>query len=77
MTLNELIIGEPSIVKSVGGKGAIRRRLLDLGVTPNTRVTVVKIAPLGDPILISLRGFQLTLRKEEAKYINVERLIEK
>jgi Fe2+ transport system protein FeoA len=73
MTLAHLPIGHWARIKRVGGQGAIRRRLLDLGLTPGTMVRVEKIAPLGDPILISLRGFQLTLRKEEARHIIVER----
>lgn len=73
MTLAHLPIGHRARIKRVGGQGALRRRLLDLGLTPGTMVRVEKIAPLGDPILISLRGFQLTLRKEEARHIIVER----
>lgn len=72
MTLAHLPIGQWARIKRVGGQGALRRRLLDLGITPGTLVRVEKMAPLGDPILISLRGFQLTLRKEEARHIIVE-----
>jgi Fe2+ transport system protein FeoA len=75
MTLAQLKIGQQARVKKIGSQGALRRRLLDLGITPNTLVKVVKVAPLGDPILISLRGFQLTLRKEEARHIIVERIV--
>lgn len=74
MTLANLKVGQQAIVKSLAGQGAIRRRLLDLGITPNTLVKIVKVAPLGDPIMISLRGFQLTIRKEEAQHILVERI---
>lgn len=72
MKLNELRRGKKGIIKAVGGKGALRRRLLDLGLTPNTEVTVQKVAPFGDPIEISLRGYELSLRKAEAAVITVE-----
>lgn len=74
MTLAQLKVGQQAKVKNITSQGAIRRRLLDLGVTPNTIVKVIKVAPLGDPILITLRGFQLTLRKDEARHILVERI---
>ena len=72
MKLNELKRGKKAIIKTVGGKGALRRRLLDLGLTPKTEVTVQTVAPLGDPIEISLRGYELSLRKAEAAVITVE-----
>ncbi|MEG2378304.1 MAG: FeoA family protein, partial [Clostridia bacterium] len=65
MTLDILKPGKSGIVTAVGGEGALRRRLLDMGVTPGTRVMVRKIAPMGDPIEIYLRGYELTLRKNE------------
>lgn len=71
MKLNQLRRDKKGIVQTVGGQGALRRRLLDLGVTPKTEVTVIKVAPLGDPIEVSLRGFVLTLRKEEAAVVDV------
>ncbi len=76
MTLDKLEIGQHGLIKNVAGQGAIRRRLLDLGLTPNTIIKIEKIAPLGDPILIVLRGYHLTLRKEEARFIHVERVVE-
>ena len=72
MTLDQLRPGKTGRIISVYEKGATRRRYLDLGLTPNTLVLVRKVAPLGDPMEISLRGFELTLRKEEAKNIEVE-----
>lgn len=71
MTLDKLKIGGESIIVSVGGEGALRRRLLDMGLTPHTRVLVRKAAPMGDPIEIRLRGYELTLRLEDAEKIVV------
>ncbi len=65
-TLANLSPGESGIVSVVGGEGALHRHLLDMGLTPNTRVEVVKLAPMGDPMEIRLRGYSLTLRKEDA-----------
>ncbi len=75
MKLNELKKGKKGIIESVSGRGALRRRLLDLGLTPNTEVTVRKVAPLGDPIEISLRGYELTIRKDEASVVKVREVI--
>lgn len=72
MTLNEVPIGKEAIVKSVGGEGALRCRLLDMGIIPKTRIKVRKVAPLGDPIEIQLRSYELTIRLEEAEKIDVE-----
>ena len=67
MTLNELKIGDSGVITAVGGEGALRCRLLDMGLIPRTRVTLQKIAPMGDPIEIRVRGYELTLRVEEAE----------
>lgn len=72
MTLNELQIGRRSKIIEVRGEGALRRRLLDMGLTPHTEVMVRKVAPMGDPIEIHLRGYELTIRIEDAKKIEVE-----
>ena len=72
MTLNELKIGQKSRSLAVNGQGALRRRLLDMGLTPHTEVMVRKVAPMGDPIELHLRGYELTLRIEDAKNIEVE-----
>ena len=66
MTLNELSIGRDAVITDIRCDRAVRRRLLDMGLTPHTRVLVRKVAPLGDPIEISLRGYELTLRRDEA-----------
>ena len=72
MTLDELKIGSSAVITAVGGDGALRCRLLDMGLIPHTRVTLQKVAPMGDPIEIRVRSYELTLRVEEAKKIEVE-----
>lgn len=67
-TLDKLPLGQEAIIAKVGGEGSIlRRRLLDMGLTPRTRVMVRKRAPLSDPLEISLRGYELTLRADRAE----------
>lgn len=73
MTLNELKIGDSAAIAAVGGEGALRCRLLDMGLTPRTVVTLRKVAPMGDPIEIHVRGYELTLRVEDARQITVEK----
>ncbi len=70
--LDELKVGETGQIKMVEGEGRLRRRLFDMGVTPGAQVKVHKLAPLGDPIEITLRGYELTLRKAEAHLVQVE-----
>ena len=76
MTLNELKTGSSGIITAVGGDGPLRCRLLDMGLTPHTRVTLQKVAPMGDPIEIRVRGYELTLRVEEAQKIEVKEAAE-
>ena len=71
MTLDQLGIGQTGVITAVGGSGALRRRLLDMGLTPKTKVFVRKKAPLGDPIEVFLRSYELTLRIENANKIEV------
>lgn len=71
MTLDQLPIGKSSRIIQVGGEGALRCRLLDMGLTPRTVVTLQKVAPMGDPLEIRVRGYELTLRAEDAKKIEV------
>ncbi len=73
MTLDELKAGESAVISEVGGKGALRLRLLDMGLIPRTKVKVQKLAPLGDPIQLTLRGYELTIRKDDASKIIVIR----
>lgn len=70
-TLNDIAIGNSCIVEGLGRKSLIRKRIIDMGVTIGTEIKVLKQAPLGDPIEVLLRGYHLTLRKNEAKEIFV------
>ena len=72
MTLRELGIGQSAVIKKVGGSGALRQHFLDMGMIPGTEVTVLKYAPLGDPVEIRIHGYSLTLRLNEAAQIDVE-----
>ena len=72
MTLDEMGLGQSGIITTVGGAGPLRCRLLDMGLIPHTKVTLRKVAPMGDPIQISVRGYELTLRVEDARKIEVE-----
>ena len=71
MTLDKLPIGKPAIILTVGGEGGLLGYLLDTGLIPHTEVTVRKVAPLGDPMELHLRGYTMTLRKEDAARIEV------
>ncbi len=71
MNLNSLKPGKKGKILSVGGYGALRRRLLDMGMTPKTEFFVQKVAPFGGPLEIYLRGYSLTIRREEAEKIEV------
>ena len=71
MTLDKLPIGKRALITSVGGEGNLRNHLFDMGIIPKTVVSVRKTAPLGDPIEISLRGYTMTLRKDDASKIEV------
>ena len=71
MTLDNLPIGKPAIILTVGGEGDLRCHRLDMGLIPHTEVTVRKVAPLGDPLELYLRGYTMTLRKEDAARIEV------
>lgn len=73
--MDQLSIGESGRVLSVGGDKALRRHFLDMGITPGTIVTLVKVAPMGDPLEISVRGYELTLRGEDAGRIGIERAL--
>lgn len=70
--LSDFIVGEGGIITKVNGEGRIRRRLFDMGVTPQAEVKMRKKAPLGDPIEVTVRGYELTLRKVEAACVEVE-----
>lgn len=70
--LVEFKVGETGLIKKVEGEGRLRRRLFDMGITPGTTVYLRKIAPLGDPLEITIRGYELTLRKSEAELVILE-----
>lgn len=72
MTLDKLPIGKTAVIAEVGGEGPLRCRLLDMGLIPGTKVTVCKVAPMGDPIELRLRGYELTIRLEDAQKIALE-----
>lgn len=72
MTLDRLETGRSAVIKSVGGEGPLRLRLLDMGLIPKTTVTMQKVAPMGDPIEIRVRGYELTIRKDDAVNIVLE-----
>ena len=69
--LCELRPGQSAVVQAVGGEGTLHKRLLEMGLTPGTRVTLRRAAPLGDPIEIGLRGYALTLRRQDAARVTV------
>ena len=71
MTLKELKPGESARIEKVGGKGALRQHFLDMGLIPGCDVTVVKLAPMGDPMELMIRGYELTLRLDDAERIKV------
>ena len=75
MTLRDVKIGHTARVVRVQGEGALRRRIMDMGITRGVEVTVRKVAPLGDPLELTVRGYQLTLRKADAEMIEVESMI--
>ena len=74
MTLKDLEIGKSAVIKSVGGKGALRQHFLDMGMIPGAEVTVVKFAPMGDPMELQVNGYELTLRLAEAEQIEIEQI---
>jgi Fe2+ transport system protein FeoA len=71
-TIENLKLGQSGKIKKIEGNDSLRKRLLDMGVTPGTKIEVIKIAPLGDPVGIKVRGYHLSLRKDEASVISVE-----
>jgi len=75
MTLRDLKPGKSGVVLTVGGEKALRRRLLEMGITPRTTVTVKKVAPMGDPIELLLRGYVLSLRLDDAEKITIEEAV--
>lgn len=71
-TLKDAKIGETVKVTKVGGEGAIKRRIMDMGITKGVNIKIMKVAPLGDPVEITVRGYELTLRKADCQNIEIE-----
>ena len=71
-TLRDVKIGQTAVIKRLHGEGALKRRIMDMGLTKGTEVYVRKVAPLGDPIEINIRGYELSLRKDDAEKILLE-----
>ena len=71
-TLRDVAIGENAVVVKLHGEGAVKRRIMDLGLTKHTSVFIRKVAPLGDPIEVTVRGYELSIRKADAEMIEVE-----
>ena len=72
MTIDDLKIGQTGVISQVGGEGPLRLRFLDMGLIPGTRVSLRKVAPMGDPIQIQVRGYELTIRREDAAKITLK-----
>ena len=72
MHLGQLSVGQKAKIVKVGGEGPLRLRFLDMGLIPGTEIKLMKIAPMGDPIEVRLRGYELTMRMDEAEWIEVE-----
>ena len=71
MTLNEAKIGDTVVVKKLHGEGATKRRIMDMGITKGTEIYLRKVAPLGDPIEVTVRGYELSVRKADAQMIEI------
>ena len=74
MNLKHAEVGKYYRIVKILGKGPVKRRIMDMGITKNTEIYIRKVAPLGDPIQINLRGYELSIRKDDAKNISVERI---
>ena len=71
-TLRDVAIGETITVKKLTGEGAVKRRIMDMGITKGVSIYVRKVAPLGDPVEVTVRGYELSIRKADAEMIEVE-----
>ena len=72
MTLKEVSVGQTVRVKKLKGEGAVKRRIMDMGIVKDVEIFVRKVAPLGDPVELTLRGYELSIRKDEAALVEVE-----
>ncbi len=73
-TLNKMKPGDKAIIFKISGEGALKKKFLDMGVLPGTTMEIIRVAPLGDPVEIKIKGYNLTLRKEEAASIQVREI---
>lgn len=73
-TLKDAVVGKYYIVKKINGTGSLKRRIMDMGITKNAEVYIRKVAPLGDPIQINIRNYELSLRRADAELISVEEI---
>ena len=71
-SFKDMQVGDCAVIKNVAGEGQLRKRMLDLGLTKGCRVKLIRMAPFGDPVEIELRGFRLTIRKNEAEIVELE-----
>ena len=71
-TLRDVKIGQTAVIKRLHGEGALKRRIMDMGITKGTELYIRKVAPLGDPVEITVRGYELSVRKEDAKCVQVK-----
>ena len=71
-TLNDLKIGKSGIVKKIHGEGALKRRIMDMGITKGVEICIRKVAPFGDPIEVTVRGYELSIRKADAEMVEIE-----
>ena len=72
ITLKEIKVGQSAIIKKIHSDGALKRRIMDMGITKGVEVNIRKVAPLGDPVEITVRGYELSIRKADAELIEVE-----
>ena len=72
MTLREMRPGQTAVVTKLTGEGAVKRRIMDMGITKGTEIYVRKVAPLGDPVEITVRGYELSVRKSDAEMVQIE-----
>ena len=77
ITLKELKINDSAVIKDVGGQGSLRQHLLDMGIIPGAKVTMIKSAPMGDPIEIRIHDYELTIRVDDAERIKIEKVTKK
>lgn len=73
-TLKDAVVGKYYIVKKINGKGPLKRRIMDMGITKNSEIYIRKVAPLGDPIQINIRNYELSIRKADAELISIEEI---